>query len=54
MIISMDKYQNTFEYQDTMEVDVKNIAKNKTIWGPIYEVFYESFFGETNISQKLF
>ena len=29
MIISMEEYQNTVEYQDTMKVDVKNISKNQ-------------------------
>ena len=28
MIISMKEEQKTFEYQETMTVDVKNIAKN--------------------------
>ena len=48
MIISMEEEQKTLEYQETMKVDVENIAKNKTInWRPKYEVIDTSFFVET-------
>ena len=45
MIISMEEEQNILEYQKTMKVHVKNIAKTKkNIWRPIYEVIDSSFF----------
>ena len=36
MIFSMKKDQKTFEYQETMRLDVKNIAKNKKTNGDQY------------------
>ena len=55
MKISIEEYQDTFEYQNTLEVDVKNIAKNKkTIWRPIYEVIHDPFFEETIFFQNPF
>ena len=39
MIISMESYNKTLTYKETMKVDAKNIARNqKNIWIPIYEV----------------
>ena len=50
MKTSMEEDQQTAKYQNTLKVDVKNIAKNKTTtWRPIYEVIDTSFFEETNI-----
>ena len=55
MKTSMEEYQQTEKYQNTLKVDVKNIAKNKTTtWRPIYEVIDTSFFAATNIFLKPF
>ena len=40
IIISREEEDNNLEYQETIKVDVKNIAKNKTkIWILIYKIF---------------
>ena len=43
----MEEEQKKIEYQETMKVDVENIAK--TNWRPIYEVTDTSFFAETKL-----
>ena len=44
MIISMEEEQKNFEYQETMKVDIENIAKNKKPYGDQYmELFMLHF-----------
>ena len=39
MVVTIEEEKNTFEYQETMNVDVENIAnKKQKFWRPIYEV----------------
>ena len=42
MIISMEEEHKTLEYQEKMEVYVKNITKKK-IYIPIYKVIHDPF-----------
>ena len=39
VIVTIEEENNTFEYQETMNVDIENIAiKKQPLWRPIYEV----------------
>ena len=53
MIIPIEEEQNTVEYQETMKLYVKNIAK-KSIWIPIYEVIHAPFLNILIFFHKLF
>ena len=51
----MEEDQKTLEYQETVKLDVKSIAKNKkNIWRPIYKGIDTSFFEEKNIFPQYF
>ena len=41
----MEKEKNTLEYQETMNLDIENIASTyQQIWRSIYEITYDDCF----------
>ena len=55
MIITIKKYNNTLEYQETINGDIENItSKKEQFWKSIYEVIDYSYFGVVNFFPKLF
>ena len=50
MVVSIEEEQKTLEYQETMKLDVENIANNNNNkWILIYEVIDNSCFAAKNI-----
>ena len=46
----MKEYNKTLEYQETMNVDIDNIAsKKQPFCTPIYDVIENSYFDETGL-----
>ena len=55
MKISMEEDHETVEYQETLKLDVKNIAKNKNKYGDQYmKLFIIHFLRKTIFFQNLF
>ena len=55
MVVKIEEENKTLGYQETMNVDIENIAsKNQPFWRPIYEVIDDSYFGLVNLFQKYF
>ena len=47
MAVTTKGEKNTLEYQETMNLDIENIAsKKQPFWRPIYEVIKNSYFEE--------
>ena len=54
MVITIEEEKNTLEYQETMNVDIENVAsKIQPFWRSIYEVIDTSYF-ERKKSQQHF
>ena len=50
MVVTMKEYKKTLEYQETLSIDIVNIAsKKQPFWRPIYEVIENSYFEETKL-----
>ena len=50
MVVTIVEDNNTLKYQETINVDVENIAsKNLSFWRPIDEVIENSYFEATNL-----
>ena len=44
-VVTIEDEKNTLEYQETMDLDVENIAiTSKKKWGSIYEVIHDDYF----------
>ena len=55
MVVKMKEEKNNLEYQETMKVDIQNIAsKKQPFWRPIYEVIENSYFEETKLFPTIF
>ena len=55
MVVTMKEEKETVEYQETMNVDIENIASKKQLfWTPIYEVIENSSFEETKLFPTTF
>ena len=48
MFVTIEEQKNTFEYQETTNVDVENIASRKK-WRPIFKGIDNSFFSATKL-----
>ena len=45
MVVTIEKERKTLEYQETMNVDIENIAsKKQPFWISIYEVIHDDYF----------
>ena len=45
MVVKIEEDNNTLGYQETMNLDIENIAStNQTFWISIYEVIHYSYF----------
>ena len=50
MVVTIEEDNNTLKYQETMNVDVENIAsKKQPFCRPIYEVIENSYFVATKL-----
>ena len=50
MVVTTKEENITLEYQETINVDIENIAcKKQPFWRPIYEVVDKSYFEETKL-----
>ena len=50
MVVTMKEDNNTFEYQETINLYIENIAsKKRTFWRPIYKVIENSYFEATKL-----
>ena len=51
-MICLLQQKKTLEYQETMNLDIENIASLKKNWRPIYEVIENSYFEATKLFPK--
>ena len=50
MVVTIKEEKNNLEYQETMNVDIENIANQKQpFWWSIYEVIDDSYFEVTKL-----
>ena len=55
MVVTLKEEKNTLEYQDTMSVDIKNIAsKKQPFWWATYEVIENSYIEEIKLFPTIF
>ena len=55
MIVTIEEEKNTLEYQETMNLDIENIAStNQQSWRPRYEFIDDSYFGVVQSFPKIF
>ena len=55
MVVTMKEEKKTLEHQETMNVDIGNIASKKQLfWRPIYEVTENSYLKKQNYFQQFF
>ena len=54
MVVTIEEQNKTLEYQETMNLDIENIAiKNQPMWRSIYEVIDDSYFGVIKLFPKI-
>ena len=50
MVVTIEEYNKTLEYQETINLDIANIASTgQQIWRSIYEVIDDSYFLSSKI-----
>ena len=55
MVVKIEEYNNSFEYQETIIVDIKTSSStNQPFWRSIYEVLNNSYFEAVTFFQKHF